>query len=386
MRTNTRTSSVSILNVLIRLDDFRAYDRGVIRGIARYNNVEHRWRLHGQPHHASPPLSKLSEWRGDGIIGRFGPDDHLPEGCCAVNVCTAHRQTNIPLVGTDSVAVGRMAAEHLLEKGLASFGFVGIDRFRYSRLRAEGFADRLHEESSDLPCRTFSMPVGANWDQEQLELQNWLEGLASPVGIAAAMDALALRVLDAARSASLAVPEQVAVLGVDDDSLLCEVASPPLSSIRTPCERIGYEAAALLARLMGGEPAPKEPLLLPSLGVSQRASTEMTAIEDELVSRTLYLIRSTPPADMNLTTLFAALPASRRTVERRFKKAMGHTVWREYHRHRLRRAQELLAQTELSLERVAAASGFSDAKQLGAAFRDDLGTTPTACRKSHRAE
>ncbi|MFP4107242.1 MAG: substrate-binding domain-containing protein [Phycisphaerae bacterium] len=369
-------------DVLVQVDEMTNYGRGVLRGVVRYNkDHQHRWQLHGHPHHVTPQVPDPRRWRGHGIIGQFGRDHGLPKQIPTVNVSSANPPSGIPAVLLDNEAIGRLAAEHLLERNLRNFGFVGIRGMHYSALRRSGLLGRLAEETGELSIAEFYLPLGLSHETEIELVRQWIAQLPRPAGIVAVVDALAWRVLEGGRAAGLAVPEQIAVLGVDDDWLLCEVAAPPLSSVHVPSERIGYEAARQLDEMMHGGPRPETPIRLGPTGVTVRRSTNMLAIEDELVARTLSTIRSCPPAEMNLPGLFDALPASRRVIERRFKAIMNRTVWQEWNRHRLQHATELLSQTELSLEQIAAKAGFSDAKQLGAAFRKYLKTTPTALRR-----
>ncbi len=372
-------------DVLIHLWGTSAYDREVIRGVVEYNRVHREWRIHGHPLHVSPSVPSLATWRGAGVIGRLTAEDRIPRGCRAVNVSGVAPPPGVPFVGADDEAIGRLAAQHLLERELRRLVFVGLGHLDFSERRRKGFLDRVAMEGPPVPVESFTLPARRSFDHQGKLLQRWAARLPTPVGVTATMDVLAWRVAEAARAVGLDVPGQVAVLGVDDDALLCEVADPPLSSVRVPARAIGYRAAEVLDRMLRGEPPPDAPIRFPPIGVTVRMSTDMTAVEDDLVARTLSVIRSTPLAEVRFAALFDRLPASRRVIERRFQAVLGRTVWQEFQSHRLRHAQDLLARTDLSLEHVAAASGFSDAKQLGAAFRKELRSTPTAHRQSFRA-
>lgn len=223
-------------------------------------------------------------------------------------------------------------------------------------------------------------PMGRLWAQDRA-VARWVRGLPRPVGIFATNDIWGVQLAEVCLRADLRVPEDVAILGVDDDDLLCEFARPALSSIAVPAQRIGYEAAREVDRLLRGVQARSRPLLFPPLGVIARRSTDILAIEDGEVAASLRFIRQHAYQPIRVTDLLRVVPTSRRSLERRFRKVLGRSILDEIRRVHVERASQLLAQTDLTLNSIAERSGFTDAKRFSTVFRQMVGMTPSAYRR-----
>jgi LacI family transcriptional regulator len=215
-------------------------------------------------------------------------------------------------------------------------------------------------------------------------LRRWLQALAKPVGIFAGHDVWALQVVEACRFAGLRVPEDIAVVGVDNDDLLCELARPSLSSVIVPAERVGYEAAALLDRLLAGQQPPRQPVFIPPPGVVSRQSSDVLAIEDPVVAQAVRFLRDSAHLPLRVADVLRAVPVSRRALERRFQAVFERGLAAEIRRLRIDKARQLLAESDLPMNRIAERSGFSSQYQLSRAFRREVGTTPTAYRSAAR--
>ena len=214
------------------------------------------------------------------------------------------------------------------------------------------------------------------------QLAKWLAGLPKPVGIMACYDIKAQQVLDVCRELDLAVPEQVAVIGADNDHLLCNLSDPPLSSVIPNSRRAGYEAARLLDQMMFGEKVDNNAVLVRPLGIETRQSTDTLAIEDAEIAEALRFIRRHASSGINVGDVLKAVPLSRRVLESRFRKLLGRTPHEEIVRQRIGRVQQLLSETELSLREIADRTGFEHAEYLSVAFKQATGQTPTQFRKS----
>jgi LacI family transcriptional regulator len=226
---------------------------------------------------------------------------------------------------------------------------------------------------------------GGSWEPSQERLKRWIASLPRPLGLVAANDLHGLRALDACRRAGLAVPEVVAVVGADDDAEVCELSDPPLSSVTFHPERVGYEAAALLERLMGGRAAPAEPLLVPPLGVSARQSSDILAIDDPDVAKAIHHIRRHAFEGITVEDVLREVPLSRRALEHRFRRRLGRTPKEEIQRLRFEQAKSLLATTDLPVARISDRLGFHQPAYLSAAFQREAGTSPSAYRRNHRS-
>jgi LacI family transcriptional regulator len=286
----------------------------------------------------------------------------------------AEDRLRLPMILNDNVAVGRMAAQHLADRGFRRLAYYGVRGERWSELRLRGVE----------AVAKARVPVHAprgKWEASQERLKRWLLGLPRPLGLVAANDIHGLRALDACRRAGLAVPEQVAVVGADDDAELCELSDPPLSSVTFNPERVGYEAAALLDRLMAKRPAPRGPLRVPPLGVSTRQSTDILAIDDAHVAKAIHYIRRHAFEGITVEDVLEGVPLSRRALEHRFRRRLGRTPKEEIQRLRFDEAKNLLASTDLPLARISERLGFHQPAYLSAVFKKETGKTPARYRR-----
>jgi LacI family transcriptional regulator len=368
-----------------------AYSRRVQRGIRRYVEARPQWLLTAiAPEQQS--LRVLGPLRPDGLIAGVTTKRLVRTLACwrrpVVNASGVLTGLRFPRVGVDNVGVGRLAAAHFLERGLRHFGFVGSPDYRFSAERRAAFCRAVRQAGHTVACHEDRAhlaydQIGQRWDLDPA-VWRWLRALPKPVGVFVPNDLWGVQVAEACRQVELRVPEDVALLGVGDDDLYCEMTRPPLSSIRVPAEQIGYEAAALLERLLGGEPPPREPLLLPPIGVATRRSSEVLALDDADVVAAVRFIREHAHLPLRVADVLRQVPVGRRTLERRCRLALGRSLGDEIRRAHLERARRLLAETDLPLKVLAEQAGFSNLSHLGVVFRQELGLTPTAYRRRMR--
>lgn len=372
--------------VALLVETSNAYARGVLGGIVAYVRGHKPWSLYlPELGRGDTPPAWLARWRGDGIIARI----ETPEiaravartGLPVVDVSAGRHLPSVPWVETDDREIARLAVEHLLERGFRTLGYCGDPRFNWSRWREEHFA-RLASEAG-VQVRVYRSR-GAAPDRERHELAEWARRLPKPAGVLACYDIMAQRLLDACRDARIAVPDEVAVLGVDDDPLLCDLASPPLSSVIPNTRRTGYEAAAILSRLMDGERVPPKAVLIPPLGIHTRQSTDVLALEDRDIAAAVRFVREHACDGATVADLLKAVPLSRRVLESRYRKATGRTPHQDFLRIRIERVKQLLAETDHSLERIADLAGFNHPEYMSVAFKRETGMTPGQYRRRAR--
>jgi LacI family transcriptional regulator len=379
--------------VAVLLDTASSYGRGLVRGVARYARLRGPWSFFIAPEAPGRALDRLRGWRAQGVIARVRSRAQR-DAIAELRVPALDLDQAVPGgfpqgARVDEAAVGRLAAEHLTACGLRQLAFCGWapgggapDHWLSARRR--GFLEAAR--AAGVPVRAYDRPAryaGWSWRAELRALAAWLRTLPRPCGLLACHDQRARHVLEAARLAGLAVPRDVAVLGVDNDEVLCEMASPPLSSVELDAVRVGFEAAAALDRLRRGR-RPGRPAEVPPAGLVARASTDTLATDDEVVVAAVRYLRAHACRPIRVADLLEAVPVSRRTLEVRFRRALGRTPHDELGRLRLQKARELLLQTHWPLKKVAEASGFAYAEHFHAFFRRAMKTTPDAYRKAHR--
>jgi LacI family transcriptional regulator len=385
-----RKSSLQPPRVAVLVETHSGVGRDILMGIARYVRESGPWALHldateGIYNNRSLP-EWLGNWTGDGIICRFASPEvaemALKTKAPIVNVLADDHGLKLPLVHVDDAAVGRLGAKYLLERGFKNFGFVARLDARWSDARQNAFAKAVAEEGykcQALPVAIFS-DVPKNWDQFVSEAAAWIASQPKPLGLMLCYDVIGPMITQACRRAGFAVPEEVAIVGVDNDEPICAICDPPLTSISANHEEVGYQGAALLDQLMTGQRPPKQSILLSPGGIIVRGSTAGSAIEDSVVSTALRLIREHACAGLQVQELCKHVSISRSVLQRRFLEIMGHSLHEEILQTKLRKAQELLRETELPLKVIADKAGFTHVEYLGAVFKARLGSTPAKYR------
>ena len=378
--------------IALLLDRGLSFVREVIRGIRVYASDKPNWVLRDGP----PRLrlvSQVRDWKPHGIIAGLVLPRVAKEltRIRAPLIDTAYMlpDLDVPTVDVDHRAVGRLAAEHFLERKFNQFGFFGSESAAYSRSQEEAFRDRVAQAGYTVSsCYTeylADLATAALWKKSTQKAQRWLRRLAKPAAVLCCEDAPARYLADVCSQIGLKVPDDVALLGVGNDDLDCSLTQPALSSIAVPSERIGFEAAALLDRLMTGEIGPKQSLLLPPLHVVTRYSTDILAVEDETVQAALQYIRENAWADISVSDLAHGIAVGRRLLERRFRDVLGRSVLDEIYRVRVERAKELLTDTHLPITTVAERAGFPNTRRLDVVFAKRTGLSPREYRRQVQA-
>lgn len=379
--------------VALIVETSSGYGRRALDGIVRFMRTHDDWSVFlEQRDLVKKPPAWLSKWDGDGIISRATTPELMDAvtalGVPFVELMDREEKTSRPHVRSDDEGIGRLAADHLLERGFRSFGFCGFKREAWSDRRREGFVGRIAEAGFD--CEVYASPWNGagtrSWGVEQERLAGWLGGLRKPLAIMACNDIRAQHVLDACSNENLSVPEEVAVIGVDNDDLLCRVCSPPLSSVISNAEGVGYRAAELLADLMKGRPAPEGSEMIPPVGIATRQSTDVVAIDDPATARALRYIRENACRGISVDDVVGNAPLSRSTLERRLRQHLGRTPQEEIRVAQIKRARELLATTDLPVEEIAGLVGFEHPEYMHFVFKKLTGTTPGAFRKQARPQ
>lgn len=380
-------------HVSVLIESSRAFGRGLIDGVARWIRERGNWSTFFEPRDlASPAPRWLRTWKGDGILVRL--DDHqmleavLATGVPAVDVRCNLIDSPLPQIGGDNRRMIQIGFEHFVSAGLTNFGFcgipTGIDRFM--DLRRSSFVELVEQTGATVhsfevredPDRRIS-----DWESEIDRLAEWMRELPKPIGILACDDHHGLQVLDAARRAGVAVPDQVAVVGINNDPVICQLAFPPMSSIDPGGPRIGYAAAACLENLMAGGDPPGKHVIIEPTGLFIRQSSDMVAIDDAELAQAVRFIRQHACDGIRIRDILDEIPLSRSVLERKFRALLNRTPHAEIQRIRITRARQLLLESDLSLRDIADCTGFSGEKYFSDAFHRETGVRPGAFRRTH---
>lgn len=388
--------SSPIPKIALLIETSRGYGRAMLRGIVRYSRLHGPWSFYITPGDFEQALPKIQQWGGAGLIARVETEE-VARQIIKANVPTVildpepRLVAKVPEFGafcevySDSEGAARVAAQHLLERGFENFAFVGLRDRVWSDRRCKAFRDSVRSFGFD-PF-VYTQPrrkADRAWDRENSLLTAWIQDLPKPVAIMACDDDRGHAVLEACRQAAVDVPEEVAVIGVDDDELFCELADPPLSSVALNAEHGGYRTAHLLDQLMRGEIQNRQTLVVEATQVTGRRSTDVKVFNGPEVSAALSFIHRNRAQDFTVDDVARAVGVSRRNLEVKFRKTVGRTILAEIQRIRLDHVKRMLRETDLSIPRIAEASGFNSASYLTQVFRKDLGVTPVNYRSKFR--
>jgi LacI family transcriptional regulator len=304
----------------------------------------------------------------------------LPESLVRQNLLSA-----VSEIRADSRRAGHLVAEHFLERGFCNFAFCGYEGRVWSQCRQEGLAERLQE--AGFACEVYQptrLKRGLSWKEELCMVVAWLKSLPRPVAVMACNDIRGRQVLEASLLAGLEVPEDVAVVGVDDDHLICNLSNPPLSSVAVNLSQAGYQAAELLDNLMQGRGEQPRQIVAEALWVVGRRSSDVIVTEDRHVAAALRFIRDRARQAIGVDDVVREAGISRRGVEIRFRNVMGRSIRCEIQRIRLAFTKQLLTETNLPTERIATLAGFCSLPYLMSLFHRETGMTLSQFRRRTR--
>ena len=376
-----------LLKVALLFETTNAYARDLLLGVGDYMLSHGPWSVHfaALGPEAAPP-KWLDGWDGHGVMFR-GESRRIARAVAKlatpmVDLTPSRLLRRAPWVKADDTAIARLAAQHFLERGFRHFAFCGEARFSWAARRGEQFGLLVRGDGRSWHVFGPARPA-VDGDAEVDAIAAWLRGLPRPVAVFACYDNRGQQVLEACRRTQTAVPEEVAVLGVDNDEVLCALSPPPLSSVILNPRRAGWEAAALLAAMMKGERVPpEEPHLIPPIGIATRQSSDILAVGDPKVASALRYIREQACEGIRVRDVLRHCPMGRRVLEKGFRRLIGRTPRQEILRVQLNRVKELLVGTDLPVWEIAERTGF-ETDYLSVVFKQENGFSPTAYRKRY---
>lgn len=380
--------------VVLLIGTSDGFDRGILDGIAKYSRIHGPWSfLRFPPYYIQPGgwdqvLSWVEQVKPDAIVTAFS---EKKEALLEMNLPTAliGIKEEIPGVAniiTDNVPIGRMAAEYLLGLGFRNFAYCGYDDLQWSRIRGKSFQEAIKDNGYE--TFVFSQPElqnGREWEAGQEYVVKWLESLPKPLALMACNDVRGQYVLEACKIAGIGVPEDIAVIGVDDDNLVCELSDPPLSSIALNTEKAGFDAAHALAKMITKKQTNFERIVVHPLHVVKRRSTGVYAINDPEVAAAVNFINQHANSLIQVSDVAKIAGLSRRTLHNRFRQVLGRSVNEEIKRIRIQQISRMLSDTNMPIGAIASIMGYPGPEKLIRYFQRETGTTPLAFRKQVHA-
>jgi LacI family transcriptional regulator len=365
--------------------------RDLLRGINAFAHAKATWRLHFL--REDNYVQFISRYKPDGLlIGALSDYGQGKQAIARVSRCVGvvggyrhHSIDKIVAVESDDERVGEVAAQHFIQKGYRDFAFVGQDAW-WSLKRAAGFERELKKAGflyAFLRQEWESTITSQGWDHVDRagKFATWLRALPRPLALMGCNDVHARMITEVCRDEGIRVPDDVAILGVDNDDLDCEISDPPLSSVAVPWRKIGYDAASLLDRMIEGERIDPTVIFVPPVGVVERQSTDVIAISDEDIVAAIRFIRDHAHEQIGVDDVLWAVPVARRSLEQRFRSVLRRTILEEIRRVHVERAKQLLAATDMSIKDVARSSGFGRGTWFSVSFRKLVGESPAQFRK-----
>jgi len=391
-----KTSHKKIPTIGLLIESSRASGRALLCGIAKCAHHYGPWSFYWEPGGLEKAWPKLKALDVNGIILRDVDklEEMLDLGVPAVII--GHSKTEVPNmvnVVTDSSAIGKIGAEHLLNCGFKHFAFCGYgnvsssplerESFTWSDLRKESFERRIRKAGFEVNPYTVLSAGAATWREESRRMAAWLQSLPKPVGLMACNDDCGRQVIEACKLANLSVPDAVGVLGADNDEVVCGLSDPPMSSVAINFERAGYKAALILYRLLRGKRSVPLKITVPATHVVARRSTDFMAVIDPHVSKGLQFIRDHARENIMVLDISRAAGLSRRALEIKFRQEIGCSIHEYVRRVRTDQIVRLLVETDLPVGQIAETLGFSDVQHFARYFRAGKQASPLAYRRAY---
>ncbi len=378
-----------IKKVILILEMSRGVDRALARGIARYSRLQGPWAFYSDPGAGGRQTSipQLKHWGAHGIIAH-NPTPATAKKIIASGLPAVTRGLHVPgcpHISADSQEIVTIALEHLLNRGFTRLAWCGFNQIGWSVERQNLF--EIMVKNSGYPVHCYQPPNPQrhySWQAEQNHLARWLQTLPKPIGLFACNDDRARQIVEAGKIAGIHIPEEIAVLGVDNDPQICELSDPPLSSIALDFEKIGFQAAGLLDKLMNGQSVDEMEIITKPTHIVTRQSTNILAIQDPDIASAINFIRNHAREIIQVDDVVSATGLSRRVLEKRFRRTLKRSIYDEIVNIKSNLVAELLVSTNLSIGEIAQSMGYPSDKHFARSFRKAMGMSPLSYRKSHR--
>ncbi len=384
---------MKVPKVVILVDTSTGWGRRIVRGVLDYTLQCGPWDILLEPRGQNEPFAVPPDPDIDGIIARVASEE-LVQAIKARNIPAVNvsglvvKGCDFPRVTIDREAAAALAEEHFRERALQNFAYAGPLHLSYVREHEQAFEKRVSRSGArcDLFQSEGTMKPAQRKTFRERKLIPWLRSLPKPVGIFTWGFQIGRDIISACRTANIAVPHDIAVLGGDYDELLSDACHPALSGIITPARQIGFQATGILHAMMQGRKAPRHPLYIKPLEIADRLSTDVLAIEDPRLLRALTYLRAHACEPIQVEDILKQVPMARRSLERRFMQIIGRNPAQEIRRLRVNHARKLLTRSNLSMQEIAEACGYASYNYLGNIFKRETGISPGRYRSMTRGD
>lgn len=374
--------------IVLLLSAARGFDQGLLSGIARYASLHGPWTFYREPHayfvrQERTTARDLRAWKPDAAICPARRLDLIrPLRVPTVALDLNEYEGKIPGVVTDDSSAGCIAAEHLLRLGFREFAYCGFESMRWSRERASAYCETIIAAGFGVNVYRSPYRRAVTWTKEEPLITDWIKKLPKPIGLFCANDDRSANILESCRALGFGVPEDIAVIGVDDDPFVCDLANPPLSSVAMASERVGYEVAELLhAMIQGTAKMEGQRIVATAMGVSARQSTDILMVGDADVRSALQFIRENVNRPIQVRDVVRATNLSHRTLNDRFHAECGSSILKQLTNYRIGQISRLLRETELSMVEISRIVGFESDHHFARYFRRATNLSPQEYRR-----
>jgi LacI family transcriptional regulator len=374
--------------IVLLIETSREFGRQLIIGIARYSRINGPWSFYKDQIGLMSSIPHLTSWKPDGIIMR---DSLIKKELLKLNLPTILVQhdsacpENVSTIKTDSRAIAKMASDHFIEKGLKNFAFCGFDIYEWSNARKLYFSQ--FNDEAGYKTFLYNSPKknkSEDWENEQRYMSDWIQTLPKPIGMMACNDDRGQHVLEVCKLMGLKVPEDVAVIGVDNDPMICEIGDPPLTSLALNVEAVGYEAAKLLDKLIENHKMDCQQLMVSPSHIVQRQSTDIFAVNDIEVVSAIRFIKENAKNKILVNDIVKITRLSRRALEERFRKTIRRSIYDEIKRVRVELIAKLLIDTDLPISHITSLFNFTDSEHISRYFKKEKKVGLREFRKLHQ--
>ncbi|MCF2500280.1 AraC family transcriptional regulator [Dyadobacter chenhuakuii] len=381
--------------IILLLDFAEEYSKSLMKGINTYSKEFGPWIFCRMPlfHRETVGIDGILkwalEWKADGIVGQLYNKDIekiVQAGIPVIAQDFKERFAEIPNITGGYHEAGQLGADYFLKKGFTNFAFYGFNDIVWSRERAEGFEERLKKRGHKVHYFEHKKARSTElWYYKPSSLSRWLKSLPKPISLMTCDDNQGQHITEACRQLGIRIPEEVAVLGVDNDEMICDLSDPPLSSIALDAEKGGYDAAKLLDHMIKHGTAHYYDIIVKPVQVITRHSTDIYATNDDHIASSLKYIHQNIDKNLHVDEVVKQVPLSRRALEKRFLEITGYPIYKYIFNLRIEKFTQKLLDTDMSVFEIALDMGLTDSKNIARQFRQAKGCSPSVYRNRYVA-